>query len=114
MMGSTIRLKIRWPNFDTITRQQSLTEPTNEADIIFTGAMKLLLENWRPGQPIRLIGVGVSNLQLPIKQLSLWDAPKLLQQEELNSAISNLRERYGIHSIQTGKDFRSHHSSQSQ
>ena len=61
IMGKTITIKIRFENFETITRSHTIGFYTNEAEHIFIEANKLYqgLENKRP---IRLIGIGMSNL----------------------------------------------------
>jgi DNA polymerase-4 len=68
-----VKLKLRWPDFTTITRQTTLPKPTTDAGVIYKTAEKLLNENWNGFSPIRLLGVGVSGLQPPAKQLSLWE-----------------------------------------
>ena len=69
-------LKLRSADFTTITRSASRTSATSSIQGILSEARRLLDENWEPGQPVRLIGVGVSNLrpvlapgQLPMEQL---------------------------------------------
>ncbi len=73
--GATIKLKLRWPDFTTLTRQSTLAQPTDEAEIIFAAALALFESEWRKGQPVRLIGVGASGLCPHIQQLSLFDQP---------------------------------------
>ncbi len=46
LLGRTIRLKIRWPNFDTITRQLTLNQPTNHDSVIFFSAKSLFEKIW--------------------------------------------------------------------
>ncbi len=73
LSGSTIKVKIRWPDFTTITRQMTLTQPTDQESQIFNAARQLFLREWKPGRAVRLLGVGVSSLQESSLQLSLWD-----------------------------------------
>jgi DNA polymerase-4 len=73
LSGSTIKVKIRWPDFTTITRQMTLTLPTDQESQIFNAANQLFLREWQPGKAVRLLGVGVSSLQESSRQLSLWD-----------------------------------------
>jgi nucleotidyltransferase/DNA polymerase involved in DNA repair len=40
-MGTTVKLKIRWPDFTTPTRQLTLPQPTDEADVIIDAALRL-------------------------------------------------------------------------
>ena len=99
LAGTTIQVKLRWADFTTITRQTSLPSPTNLDREIYDTAVQLFMENWTRGRPVRLIGVGVSRLGPPARQLGLWDdAP----QKEVNllNAVDELRERYGRDIIQ--------------
>jgi len=94
LAGSTIQIKLRWADFTTITRQTTLVSATNLDQEIFAAASALFNENWPKGKPVRLIGVGVSNLGPPVHQLSLWDDDHQ-REEKLLSAVDELRERFG-------------------
>ena len=73
LAGTTIQVKLRWADFSTITRQTTLPSPTNLDHEIFDTAVHLFMNNWTRGRPVRLIGVGVSGLGPPTRQLGLWD-----------------------------------------
>ena len=94
LSGRTIRLKIRWPNFDTVTRQLTLNQPTNHDSVIFSSAKSLFERIWTEGDGVRLIGVGVSKLESDIHQLSLLDRD-FEKEKMLLEAMDNLQERYG-------------------
>jgi DNA polymerase-4 len=94
MAGSTVKIKLRWPDFTTLTRQLSLKTPTDQPDIISQAAHELFIKEWREGRAVRLIGVGVSGLHSQARQLSLWDAPNERQQR-LQSALHELEARFG-------------------
>lgn len=102
LYGSTVKLKLRWPNFTTITRQRTLPEPTDEARKIEAAALELLRAHWKPGRMVRLLGVGVSNLGPASHQLNLWDwnPREFEKQQRLENAIKTLQARYGEHSLQ--------------
>jgi DNA polymerase-4 len=100
--GSTIKLKIRWPDFTTLTRQTSLPHPTDEGGEIARIALDLMQKVRRPGQAVRLVGVGVSSLGFPVRQLKLWEADSD-KSRRLMSAIDELRGRYGDHVIRRGE-----------
>ncbi|HAF49242.1 MAG TPA: DNA polymerase IV [Anaerolineaceae bacterium] len=91
---STIQIKMRWADFSTITRQTTLLSVTNLDQEIFSAASTLFYENWPKGKPVRLIGVGVSNLGPPVYQLNLWDDDHQ-KEEKLLHAVDELRERFG-------------------
>ena len=73
LAGRTIKLKLRWPDFTTLTRQTTLNSPTDQNDEIEKTALELLKTVRKPNQAVRLIGVGVTGLGQPIRQLGLWD-----------------------------------------
>ncbi|MCL0034852.1 hypothetical protein M1N21_02955, partial [Dehalococcoidia bacterium] len=50
----------------------------------------------------RLIGIGVSNLVEPGRQLDMFD-PSAQRLEQLNIAIDRIRDKYGFTAIQTGR-----------
>ena len=101
LAGSTIQIKLRWSDFTTITRQTTLNSVTNLDNEIYETAKKLFEENWPKGKPVRLIGVGVSNLGQPTHQLGLWDDD---YQKEVNliDAVDDLRKRFGKEIIKRG------------
>ncbi len=63
LVGRTVTLKLRHADFTTLTRSSSRESATAHADAILTDALCLLDANWTEGEPVRLIGVGVSNLR---------------------------------------------------
>lgn len=71
LKGQTVTIKLRDPDFQTITRQVSIPAPTNAENVIIKTAQKLLFANWMPGDPVRLFGVGVSGLTRPRGQMEL-------------------------------------------
>ncbi|HFQ95554.1 MAG TPA: DNA polymerase IV, partial [Anaerolineae bacterium] len=73
LLARTVKLKLRLSDFTTLTRQTTLAAPTDDEGTIIATAADLFDQWWRPGQPVRLIGVGVSNLQEGLVQLALWD-----------------------------------------
>jgi DNA polymerase-4 len=94
MAGVTVKIKIRWPDFSTITRQVTLEQPTSQDGEIFTAALELFLRDWRPGMPVRLLGVGVAQLGKPARQIGLWESGAE-KEARLQQAIDELRDRYG-------------------
>jgi len=101
LSGRTIRLKIRWPNFETITRQLTLNQPTNHDSVIFSSVKDLFEKVWLEGKGVRLVGVGVSKLESDIHQPSLFN--KDFEKEKmLLEAIDDLQERFGKEIIHKG------------
>lgn len=103
LAGKTVKLKIRWSNFTTLTRQTTLPTSTDNEDEIFHTAVSLMKTVRKQNQPVRLIGVGVSGLGAPIRQLSLWDVGSE-KSRKLQEVVDALQERYGEGVIKHGDD----------
>src|SRR5262249_5376575 len=54
----TINLKLRYDNFDTITRSHTLGTPTAIEDDIVRETVTLFYAAWEPRRKVRLIGAG--------------------------------------------------------
>ena len=73
LVASTVFVKFRWPDFTTFTRQKTVEVPFDDDEEITRLALSIWEENWPPGQAMRLLGVGVTNLEEPLaRQLSLF------------------------------------------
>jgi DNA polymerase-4 len=102
LAGTTIKLKLRWPDFTTLTRQVTLSSTTNQGSEIAETALGLLRKVRKSGQPVRLIGVGVSGLGEPMRQLELWGADSE-KERKLQAVVDELREKFGDNAIKRGK-----------
>ncbi len=90
-------LKMRFPDFSTITRQVTLDEPTDLAECLHVHASRLLDHEWREGLRVRLLGVGVAGL-VHARQLSLFPAPDD-RLGKLSQAVDGIRGKYGRDAI---------------
>jgi len=69
----TVQVKVRYSDFTTLTRQIAMEEPLTEAKDIYRLGCFLLGKNKLVSRPLRLLGLGVSNLREPTgQQLALW------------------------------------------
>jgi len=102
-LAKCVTLKLRYADFTTITRQQTLSQASDTDQTIFdTGSNLLRKELSGEKQAVRLIGIGVSNLVEAGRQLGMLDA-STQRLEKLNSAIDRIRKKYGFTAIQTGR-----------
>ena len=100
-----VSMKLRYADFTTITRSKSLKQAVDADQTIFeVGAELLQRALLADKQLVRLIGIGVSNLMEPGKQLQLFDN-SVRRLERLNQAIDRIRLKYGFTAIQTGRTF---------
>ncbi|MBT9162296.1 MAG: DNA polymerase IV [Dehalococcoidia bacterium] len=98
-----VTLKLRYADFTTITRSRTLKQASNTDQTIFDTGLELLNKALaQEKQPVRLIGIGVSNLVEPSRQLDMFDS-SAQRLEQLNIAIDRIRDKYGFTAIQTGR-----------
>jgi hypothetical protein len=64
----TIQVKVRYSDFTTLTRQISVEEPITDAADIYRLGCFLLGREKLVSRPLRLLGLGVSNLREPSGQ----------------------------------------------
>lgn len=100
-LGRTITLKLKTADFRPINRSYTLGLATNSTHLIYHTAVKLLGELRLKGK-IRLVGLGVSNLESQRGQERLWPEPYLEQQQRLDQALDRIRKRFGPRAIIRG------------
>ena len=73
LAAHTVQVKVRYSDFSTLTRQISVEEPIAGAGEIYRLACFLLAKEKLVHRPLRLLGLGVSNLREPTtQQLALF------------------------------------------
>ena len=98
-----VTLKLRYADFETITRSQTMKTPSEVDQVIFDADVNLLEKALAQRRfPVRLIGIRVSNLESEARQLDMLDnsAQRLAH---LNKAIDKIRRKYGFRAIETGR-----------
>jgi len=105
LRGSTVKLKLRWADFTTLTRQVTLSQPTNLDTEIYATVLHLFEKTWLPGKRVRLLGVGVSNFEAPARQLGLWDST-FESDRRLQETLDDLRDRFGNNAVQRGSQLK--------
>jgi DNA polymerase-4 len=108
LRGATITLKLRWSEFTTLTRQTTLSVPTDQESVIATTAWQLFQHVWQAPRPVRLLGVGVSGLSIVAQYLSLWESalPVEEQHQFLEAVLAQLRARFGEEVVRWGRDWK--------
>lgn len=101
LRGKTVQIKLRWSDFTTLTRQTTLPQAVNDYETIFMTAGTLLDQVWEEDRQVRLIGVGVHNLDTHAHQLGLWDSD-VQKDLKLQETMRKLREKYGENVISRG------------
>ena len=98
---STVKIKLRWTDFTTLTRQKTLAAATNDFAVINQAAQDLFRGVWERGRPVRLLGVGVSGLAVRPKQLRLFDENSR-KEWQLLEAVDDIQKRFGEKIIHQG------------
>jgi DNA polymerase IV len=94
-----LTVKIRYSDFQTITRSRTLSSPTCFDREIFETVRQLLQQNLAQNRLVRLLGVSASALQSSGWQESLLDRDKRSSWDKLYQGIDHLREKYGDDAI---------------
>ena len=101
LSGKTVQLKIRFADFQTITRATTLSTPTQLTQPLWHAVQQLLTTNVpRPNVPIRLIGVGISSLDNdPQQQQELFPDKTAATQLQLEQTTDQIRQKFGATSV---------------
>jgi len=97
LSGSVITLKVRFPDFETHTRQHKLPSPTHDERVILREAWRLFLQSGLPPGPVRLIGAGISHWQraAPL-QADLFCEPREPERDDrLLETLDRVTDRFG-------------------
>ncbi len=95
--------KLRYADFTNISRHRTLNQGTsNDQGISENGSAMLEKALTQETKPVRLIGIGVSGLIEPARQLDMLKT-SALRVEKLNKTINRIRRKYGFRAIQTDR-----------
>ena len=109
LKGCVVHLKLKYDYRSGHTAQGQLPEPSDDPRQISRLALGLLDGVWHEGQPVRLLGVGVSGFSdHGPSQLGLFDEPTGQDEalRRLDETTDALRERFGSQAISYGRDLR--------
>ncbi len=95
-----IAVKIRYPDFETTSRQTTI-DYTLRDDELIPVAIDLFHKLYRKGQPVRLLGVRLSELTNHAVQASLFDDAE--KKNELYKAIDEVKNRFGKSLLQKAR-----------
>ena len=106
LRGHSIHVKIRFADFQTITRSQTLKEGTHATDAIWRIVAELLDKGIPTNhRGIRLLGVGVSQLDCGKKvQRKLFDDDDDKKQGRLDTAADEIQDRFGFEALGRASD----------
>jgi DNA polymerase-4 len=102
----TIQLKLRYKDFTTITRAQSLPEPTQLDGEIFEKIRTLFRKNWKRGVEVRLLGVQASSFEARAEQINLLEGGRQQRWKDALAAADRLRDKFGESSVKLAAGMR--------
>lgn len=97
LQARTVNLKLRYGDFSTLTRQFTLPDATDSGPVLYAHALALFEKVW-DRRPVRLIGVGGTNLEQGGRQLRLFEQEDR-RQGQLDAALDRIRAKYGESAI---------------
>jgi DNA polymerase-4 len=96
MLARSVTVKIRFGDFETITRRTTLPQPTDVTADLWHAARDCF-DKWAVGsfQPVRLIGMQAGQLSGQSDQLELFPDPRSQKLRNLDKAIDRINARFG-------------------
>lgn len=99
LLANVVNVQLRNTNFKDISHQKKLDNATDSTKNIFNKAKELFEEIYN-GQDIRLVGIRVDNLEKRGNtQISLFDGQSNKKQDKIDSAVDEIKNKYGYLSI---------------
>jgi len=129
LQGYTVTLKVKASATESHTAQKRMSTPTDDEHLFAEIAVGLLPTIWKEGQPVRLLGVGISSFTdeehaKPVQE-SLFDqfeatfdaaAPRPTTKKKprsdlrhLSEVTDKLKDKFGADAVQYGRDLRFEH-----
>jgi DNA polymerase-4 len=104
LRGKTVFIKVRYEDFRTVTRSESLEAPTSVTrELYVTAAGLLRAQLARDGRPVRLLGIGTSGITAEsLEQGQLFESENREQQRRIDSVVDAVKTRFGNRSMRRG------------
>ncbi len=92
----TVALKLRFHDFTTVSAQKTIKHWISSAEELHAVAVELLASRWTGGTPVRLVGIGLSNLSAVESQdqLELF-ADGYARRQKVEEAVFRLQRKMG-------------------
>ncbi len=98
-----LTLKIRYDDFETLTRRLTLAEPSANGLALYRAGLELLRRTEAGARPVRLLGLTAGGLEPAGQaQASLFPDAGMQRQAELDLALDKLSERFGSGGVRRG------------
>ena len=99
LIANTVNVQLRNKDFSDYSHQKHLKYSTSSTKEILETAKEILKEMYK-GEPIRLVGVRVDNLENKDEvQMSFFTDKNEQKQEKIDNVLDTLKNKYGYNSI---------------
>lgn len=102
----TVQVQIKDSDFKTISRQKTLSEPTNLSAVIIENALELIQKNWNFKRPIRLITITGCNIvdenYSLAKQITLFEETSshdTEKNERIEKMLDDIKGKFGKQAV---------------
>lgn len=101
--ASCVTVKVKYGDFVQVTRSATLSVAVSSLEGIYPLAKELLGRTEAGRRPVRLLGLSLSQLQLPgAGQIELFGQEQRHRQQSLDQALDRVRQRYGRQGVVRG------------
>ena len=94
LRARTVTLKVRYADFTTLTRSQTLASAVDGARSLFRTSTDLVRGLDEPDRPVRLLGLGGTSLE-PANAPAQLDIDSDAEWDRVEDAVAGVRERFG-------------------
>jgi DNA polymerase IV len=108
LYARTVTLTLRFADFRTITRAQTLTEPSDLDRVLLRRIRELFDRSWDGRATLRLVGVALSSFSAGSGQLDLLDSDRREKLERLARTTDRLRDKFGFSKVQLASSLETH------
>jgi DNA polymerase IV len=96
--GKRVTLTVRYNDFETFSKQVTLTDPTNDVRLVFRSAVALL-DSIELKKSVRLLGVSLSQLTKEGGQMSLFEEGTQTKRSRVDRAMDAVNDKFGENTI---------------
>lgn len=101
LFAGAVQIKVRYPDFRTLTRRRSLPHATDSDERLYKVA-KELLEQVGPRAPVRLLGVGVAELTQSVQTSLFADDAR---SSAIDRTLDRLTQQFGERIVRPGREW---------
>lgn len=98
-----VTVKLRYSDFHTVTHSKTIDLLSNDPRAVYRTARILLKSLHHRRARVRLVGVTVSSLAGPDRQLGLFGGVEVIKDERLYKSLDSARERFGFEAVMTAR-----------